>query len=284
MQSLQDAALAWAAQQPDIRAVVRIGSFARSYRPADALSDLDLILFTRTPARYRAWSDWIGGFGPMWLNVPAAHDGDDCEQMAIYEGGYKVDMVFFNLERLEHMAAAQAPDHILGRGYVTLLDRDGLLAQIPPAPTTSPPGDLPDGEAYRAVVTRFWYSAAQVAKYLWRGQLWVTKLLERRLQDSLLTMLEWHARALNGPACDTWIDGRFMADWADPAAYDALHETFAHFDAADTWRALDASMTLFRRLATETAGRTGFTYPAELDAQITAFVAQVRAGDLAGRT
>ncbi len=278
MQRLQDAALAWAAEQPDIRAVVRVGSFARAIRPPDALSDLDLILYTATPARYKDWGDWIAGFGPAWVSVPFEHAGDECEQIAIYEGGAKLDMAFFRLERLKQMAEDGALDEVLGRGYVALLDRDGLAAQLPPAPDAPPPGDLPDERAYRAAVDHFWYDAAQTAKYLWRGQLWVAKLLDARLKTSLLAMLEWHARALNGPDCDTWLDGRFMADWADPAVYDALHEAFGHFDAADSRRALGASIALFRRLATETAARLGYTYPAELDARISRFIAQIEAG------
>ncbi len=279
MQHLQNVALVWAADQPDIRAVVRIGSYARQYRPADALSDLDLILYTTDPARYQTWNDWIGGFGPMWVTVPFAHEGDDCEQIAIYEGGTKIDMAFFRLERLAQMAASRTLDDILARGYVALLDRDGLAGQLPPAPDPPPPSDLPDERAYRAAVDHFWYDAAQIAKYLWRGQLWVAKLLDTRQKTSLLAMIEWHARALSGPECDTWIDGRFMADWADPAAWRDLHGTFAHFDAADSWRTLNASMALFRRVAAETAAQLGYTYPAELDARISGFVAQLGAGN-----
>jgi hypothetical protein len=40
-----------------------------------------------------------------------------------------------------------------------------------------------------------------------------------------------------------------------------LRQTFAHYDAEDTWRALLATMDLFRWLSLETAEKWSFAYP-----------------------
>ena len=52
-----------------------------------------------------------------------------------------------------------------------------------------------------------------------------------------------------------------MEEWADPRAVDSLSVIFAHYDQDDVWRALTATMELFRWLAVETAELLGITYP-----------------------
>jgi aminoglycoside 6-adenylyltransferase len=75
----------------------------------------------------------------------------------------------------------------------------------------------------------------------------------------------WHARATHGWEYDTWHDGRFLGQWADPRAVAGLCNAYAHYDEADVRRALFATMDLFRWLSMETAERLGFRYPTEGD-------------------
>jgi hypothetical protein len=85
-------------------------------------------------------------------------------------------------------------------------------------------------------------------------------------------MLEWHAHAVMGSAHDTWMRGRFLEEWADPHAVQALSDVFAHYDPPDIARALLATMRLFHWLATETAGRLGYAYPEAGEQAATALV------------
>jgi aminoglycoside 6-adenylyltransferase len=55
--------------------------------------------------------------------------------------------------------------------------------------------------------------------------------------------------------------GRFLEEWADARAVAALPAIFAHYEAQDVWRALLATMELFRWLAMETAELLGYAYP-----------------------
>jgi aminoglycoside 6-adenylyltransferase len=87
---------------------------------------------------------------------------------------------------------------------------------------------------------------------------------------SLLRMLEWQARSTHGWGYDTWHAGKFVAEWADPAVYTQLQDCFAGLDAAECWRAFGARVTLFQHLARQVAASLGFSYPAELEEQITA--------------
>jgi len=88
------------------------------------------------------------------------------------------------------------------------------------------------------------------------------------LKHLLLQMLEWHARASNDWDYDTWHSGRFLENWADPRAVDALSNTFAHYDKEDIKNSLTATLDTFRWLAVETAQHLGFPYPSFTDERV----------------
>jgi aminoglycoside 6-adenylyltransferase len=71
-----------------------------------------------------------------------------------------------------------------------------------------------------------------------------------------------------------------MKSWASADTWESLHQTFAHFDRVDSWASLFATMNLFRRLALETAQMLDFTYPQEVDRNMTEFVLRIK-GDAA---
>ena len=66
--------------------------------------------------------------------------------------------------------------------------------------------------------------------------------------------------------------GRFLEEWADPRALEALPSTFAAYDADDLGRALLATLELFRWLAIETAERWGYPYPTRIDQRVTVWL------------
>ena len=97
---------------------------------------------------------------------------------------------------------------------------------------------------------------------LLRGELWIAKsCCDSYLKQLLRQMLEWHTRVRQGAHIDTWMQGRFLDEWADARAVAVLPTIFAHYDEADVWRALMATMKLFRWLALETAEVLGYAYP-----------------------
>jgi aminoglycoside 6-adenylyltransferase len=63
--------LAWAREQDDLRGVLMLGSRARTDRPADEWSDLDLVLLTTEPQRYLDDDAWLLRFGTPVLTERA---------------------------------------------------------------------------------------------------------------------------------------------------------------------------------------------------------------------
>src|SRR5215211_3842689 len=96
-EELERAIVTWARRRPDIRAVVAVGSRARSEHPADEWSDLDLILLT-TDAQPYANEVWLSELGDVWVAyVEEANPGDPDVQV-VFEGGVKGDFTFATIE------------------------------------------------------------------------------------------------------------------------------------------------------------------------------------------
>ncbi len=258
----------WAEGESGIRAVVVIGSQARSDHPADQWADLDLMLVAADPGRYLGHVDWVNLIGDAWLTfVERSGDGRVVERRVLFDGGRDVDFVFVPLAFTEQVLQSGLPADIADmfhRGYRVILDKDGLIARwlaaLPPPQFPGPPSEA----EFQNVVNDFWYHAVWTAKHLRRGEIWWSKGgCDDHMKYLLRQMLEWHARAARGAAHDTWLRGRFMEEWADPRALAQLPAVFAHYDAADIWRALFATMDLFRWLSEETAEKLKYGYPEE---------------------
>lgn len=92
------------------------------------------------------------------------------------------------------------------------------------------------------------------------------------IKRRLLQMIEWHVQAQNHWQYDRWIAGKNMKRWVEPDLWQACFGIFAHFDKADSWRAVCALMPLYRRLASETAQQLHYAYPVEMDQAISDFI------------
>jgi aminoglycoside 6-adenylyltransferase len=276
-EQLLDRFVAWAQTQPDIRAAIVLGSRARTDRPADEWSDLDLLIATSDPSRLLAQTDWLEQLGTPWATFlePTAVGGGT-ERRVLFEGGLDVDFALVPVELVQQFAAQGWPPEVAGvlrRGMRFALDKDGLAASMVLPPDERPAPQPPAQDKFLNLVNDFWYHAVWVAKKLRRGELWTAHMCcDGYMKRLLLAMIEWHAGAASGWDADTWHNGRFLEQWADPRAVEGLREAFAHYDAADIRRALLVTMNLFRWLATEAAGRLGYPYPTSADEQVTALV------------
>jgi len=286
----------WATARPDIRAAMVIGSHARQQDPADEWSDVDIVLMARRPGVYLADARWLDQLGLVWTtNVEWAPVGGGAERRAMFEGALEVDFAILSsrsvrLARLALQLVSRIPavahllpldirgqlaamSEVLGRGARALVDKDGLTSPLPSTGLAVPRSARPSQEQFTDMTNRFWHGSVWVAKHLRRGELWRAKDgCDVRMKASILQLIEWHAKATKGWDLDTWALGRFLERWADPRIVAALGGAFAHYETEDVWRALLATMELFRRLARETADRLGLTYRTFPEERVTEWV------------
>jgi aminoglycoside 6-adenylyltransferase len=261
MDLLAAAVADWARSREDVRAVLVVGSQARTDSPADCWSDLDAVLFVDDPAALAADESWIEELGtPVLSFVEPTAIGERVERRVLFEGGEDVDFPLVDAARWRDLLPQALI--VLGRGYRVLYDELGLEEALRTLASPAPP-DPPDAAAFRQLASDFWYHALWTARKLRRGEVYTAlDCLDGYLKARLVTLLEWHARALD-PAVDTWHTGRYLERWADPGALAALERAYAHYDLRDVARALWETIDLFQGLEEETARRVGLTL--ELD-------------------
>jgi len=268
--------IAWAEGEDNIRAVILIGSRARTDHPADEWSDLDLILAARDPRPLVENADWLRHVGTPWITFVERTPDGGFERRVLFEGGLDVDFAPVSAEGLREFSRESLPPiwaDIIRRGIRILLDKDDFssvfraIGRVPP-----PPAHRPSESDFLNQVNDFWYHVPWAAKRLRRGELWrAHSCCDRYLKTLLRRMIEWHADAARKGAVDTWMRGRFMEEWAAPEAMAALPDVYARHNEEDVWRALRATMNLFGGLARETAARWRLAYP---------FTAEEKARDL----
>ena len=243
----------WAAERPDVRAAVLLGSQARVDAPADAASDVDVALFVDRPAAYLDDTAWIDHFGDPLLGFrePTAVGGFE-ERRVLFRDGLEVDFAV-----VPAAVAAEIPpeaDAVFARGF-RVLYADGI--SFPGREPSSIETAAPTQARFDQLVNDFWYHLLWSAKKLWRGEVLVAK----QACDGLLTGLLVELARWRSEESDTWHGTRFFERWAGDDLVQALGPTFARYDAGDVARALRAKAELFAKVEDEVAARHGLVVP-----------------------
>lgn len=263
----------WAETQPDIRLLMVIGSRARSNQPADAWSDVDLIVAAHNPQPYLQYTDWLKMIGPVWVTHVEPTLAGVRERRVMFEGGYDFDLIFVADGQFGRLVHDPEVSDVIRRGVRILVDKDRIMTRITLPIGGRRPYEPPTEAEFTNLVNDFWYHAVWTTKKLRRGELWTAiHCCDGYMKHLLRQMLEWHTHAVGPGNHDTWFNGRFVEQWAEPRAIEQMREAFAHYSPADVARALQATMALFRRVATETAAQLNYAYPFQSDAHVNTWV------------
>ena len=303
---LEGRVVAWGTSRRDVRAVIVIGSRARTDHPADEWADVDFAIAVKDPRKYLANRHWLADIGEVTCSYPDPNPAG-ATLHTLFRTGFHADFGFIPTGTIRQ-ATTLVPwirrlspvlDRIPGgalsgvrgqieeageyyrRGYRVLLDKDDVAEKFFALfPQTSAPAAAPSKDEFSDTLNEFWFGVAWTAKHLRRGELWWTTYggWGNYLRPLLLRMIEWHARALNGLDFDTWDEGRFLEEWADPKVVSALKGTYPDHDADAIWSALFEIMKLFRSIAIETAERFGFDYLVDADEDVSNLVKRLHEG------
>lgn len=262
----------WAEATDDVRAAFVVGSRARTDHPADELADLDIILYAINSDFYLQNIDWLKKLGNLRLTFVYRTTGGEPERLNLFEGGYQVDIVFLEADKLYQLAMEDITPDNFYRGVRVLVDKDDASKHMVPSEFKPLPAPPIDEQTFAQVVDMFFFSALYIAKQIIRGELWTAKTGENDLRTLILRMLEWHAAALRGNDYDVWHSGRFLHEWADEQTLRELKTIFSIYEKSDSLRGLMASVRLFRRLSVETADKLKLDYPYDTDSYITDWI------------
>jgi len=254
----------WADSRPDILAVVAIGSRGRIQPPPDEHSDLDLLMWTENARAYTGNDQWLNQFGTHVLAVFSHTDNGLPEWEIIFADGAKLDVVIIQAQAspLNEILREFPHTDVLRRGFRVLLNKCG--DEVDASHWSFAAAIRPTQHQFDHRLKELLLEATRALKFAERGDLWRAKMLcDAVMKQHLLKMLEWQAVAKYGEELDVWYDGRFLEQWADAEAVQALPGTFASYEAPDIIRALHATISLSHGLAQDIAQRDGLTYTPE---------------------
>jgi aminoglycoside 6-adenylyltransferase len=272
----------WAEGQPLVRVLLLTSSRAIPHAPVDVFSDYDVILVVRHVHSFYKDPSWLEAFGRVLVlyRDPLISEGG-LERSAFvtqYENGLKIDFSLWPVELLARIVnEPHLPDEF-DAGYRVLLDKDSLTGGLKPPAYRGYIPTPPTATEYLETVQSFFLDATYVAKYLWRDDLMAAKyLLDCCMkQESLRPMLEWHAEIDHHWSVKPGPYGRRLKRWLRADLWDELENTYTGAGLEANWEAMFRMIDLFQKAAIEVGEHLGYTYPADLDQRVIAYLGKVR--------
>ena len=272
--------LAWAETNATIRGVILTGSRAGKSASTDSLSDYDVAVFGND-FDFIKDDRWLSEIQEFWVCVLDRFELWGVEiptRLVLFNDELKIDFSFHPTEILNKIIANRELPDGLNTGYTILLDKDNILSQIK-APTFKGFSIKRPGEDdFRKNVDEFWFEVFHVAKYLSRNDLWAVKSRDNSTKEWLLQMLQWNQGSRREWDFSPKPQGKEMRGWVGIETWERLHSCFGSFDSGNSWTALEATIQLYREVATETSRSLHYPYNQNLDSRITKFIEKAKTG------
>jgi len=275
----------WAEKQESVRAMLLYGSRANPEAAIDIFSDYDVLLAVTNVHRFFADDHWLSDFGRVLVvfrNPIGLHHGfESFGFITHYEEGVKIDYGFYPVEYLAWAAQEPKLPDDLDNGYLVLLDKDHLTAELKPPTCTAFIPSPPTEQEYVAVVEEFFNDSAYVAKHLWRDNLFSVKLSLDHIMKlhCLRKMLEWRMEIDHNWLVKPGAYGKGLKKRIEPEVWSELETTYVGAGSDENWDALFRTIGLFRRVAREVADHLGYAYPYDMDQRVVTYLNRVRNKD-----
>jgi hypothetical protein len=266
--------VSWAKGQPDLKALVQIGSRAQPDAQVDEWSDWDYHLITTQPQRYLK-RDWLEQIAPCWSSHIEGTARGVKKVSAVFSPGMEVDFVPLSAWQMKLVYACMRRPSLRGffpalllrgisntqlvvrPGYRVVLGGEEWERRLDALNVTWPDCELTESEfAFHA--NAYWRHAVWVAKKIGRGELRAAMRWHHlEATEHVWILLAEEARIAGRPArpearkAEQWLDGR------------RLEQTnlVTSLDQKVLARALRAQIELFEEVSRSVAQSRGFKLP-----------------------
>jgi aminoglycoside 6-adenylyltransferase len=281
-QAVIDRLIHWAEKHDFIRAMLLYGSRANPEAAVDIFSDYDVLLAVTDVRRFFADDHWLRDFGQVLVvfrNPISFHRGfESFGFITHYENGVKIDYGFYPVEYLAWAAQEPRLPDDLDNGYIVLLDKDHLTAELKPPTYTAYIPSPPTEQEYVALIEEFFNDSAYVAKHLRRDNLFSVKLSLDHIMKlhCLRKMLEWRMEIDHDWLVKPGAYGKGLNTHIEPEIWSELETTYVGAGTDENWAALFGTIRLFRKVASEVADHLGYAYPYDMDQRVVSYLNRVR--------
>jgi len=264
----------WARQQPDVEALVQIGSRVQSGGVVDGWSDWDYHLIVRNPSRYLN-ALWPVKIAPCWCAHYEKTERGVVKLSAIFEGGLEADFIPLAAWQMKLVYWAMArpglgriyPDAlrrgiantrlVVGPGYKVIMGGSAWENRLGALSVNWPDRDLSLMD-FQSHIAAFWRHAVWVQKKCFRGESRAALRWQQvELTDHVYALLAEEARLAGSRARP---EARKAEQWLSPKR---LSQTAIETgtDQRVLARALLSQINLFEEVCRSVAESRNFTLP-----------------------
>ena len=267
----------WANSLENIKILILSGSLAAKGKK-DELSDYDIAVYG-TDFNFIENDDWLKNIQEYWVCI---HDQflfsgyDIPTRLTIFNAYFKVDFSFHPMDLLHKMINSKTLPDDYNIGYKVLLDKENITNKLLKPTYTGFILSKPNKEKFQENIKEFWFESYHVAKYLYRNDLWTAKMRDWSTKELLRQMLEWNEACKQTKYFSPKNHGKEMKSQLNENIWQELEDCFGKFDKKDSWRTLNNTIKLYRKVAVETAKILGFTYDQKPDQHISAFIENLK--------
>lgn len=264
----------WAEENELIRAAVLTSSRVNPESNIDFLSDYDIELYVANLNPFKQNDDWLHVFGSIMVRWPfkpcSTSHQDWITRLVLFKDGVRIDF------QITDQYEIQANDY--ENGYKVLIDKDSILAELDKPTYSKYIIKKPSKEEYVTLVHEFWWDAIYVPKYLWRDELSFAKyMLDYTIRYSFLhKVIEWYIGLQNNWSVNPGLCGIKFKSYLSEEIWLEFKSTYAGSGIEENWVAFFNTVQLFRKLAKKIASDLNYSYPNEMDKEVTQYCIEIK--------
>lgn len=263
-----------------IRAVYMNGSRANPKVKKDILQDYDIVYVVTKTGLFIEDEAWIHVFGelimlqePNRMDLAAGLEVDvsrSYSYLMLFTDGNRIDL---HIETKEAMLEQYGKDSLT----IPLLDKDGILPEIPFASDHSYYVKEPTAIRYFHVCNEFWWCQQNVAKGIWRKEIpYAKNMAETIVRPMLDEIVSWWIGMNHNFQVSSGKMGKYFREYLPEEYWDMYRQTYGDSSDENMWQSLFMMNDLFRLLGEEIAKQQNLSYPAEDDIKMTKYLKRLR--------
>lgn len=267
-----------------VRAVYMNGSRTNPNVAKDIYRDFDIVFAVCETASFLSDKSWIRVFGETAIvQEPDSNDmawgsGHDFTRsytwLMLFTDGNRIDLC---ITVLDDAVKGCSSDTLC----VKLLDKDGILPDIPPSNDGAYIIKRPSVSEYSGCCNEFWWCLNNVAKGIARDQMpYAQRMYMQVVHTELDKMTEWFIGAQNGFSVSAGMWGKYFKKYLSPGLYGEYMKTYSCGDPDALWRSIFTACGLFGTIARQVAGELHYTYNESDEKGSTDYLRKVHNGAL----
>ena len=250
-----------AKQDERILAVYMNGSRTNVNAPKDMFQDYDIVFVVPETKSFIEDKDWIQKFGKiLYMQYPDEHPDypNDKENhygwLMQFEDGNRVDLTVQTVQYArEHIG-----DDRLCR---ILLDKEGILPEIPEATDADYHVKKPSELQFKACCNEFWWCTNNLAKGLWRKEMpYVQDMANFVVRKQLEKMLSWKVGIQTNFTVSVGKSAKYLYKWLSKDEYQAYLDTYFDGNIEHAWTAILSMCDFFDAMARQVSEGLGYSY------------------------